>query len=232
MIETKKKTKNRWLSELTEESKTLQNRWDRFWIENDKVPSACKYNLSICDNPKFIWFRNAKVATRLTFAVQKAADVKLVAVSAFNCYYSAQAYKDYFKFAFVRNPWDRFASGWLNKVVNKNAFELDPELHADLQQFDRFVAYYSKFDLDNCNLHFRSQCKLIDLNEVEFVGRLENYNKDLMQVFRILGLPLVDIPNENITINRDDYRSYYTENTKRMAEKMYRKDIQLFGYSF
>lgn len=157
MIETKYKTKNKRVSELTDESKSDQEKWKIFWEENKTVPSTNRYNLSICDNPKFIWFRNAKVATRSTFNVFEDAGLEFVADSAFKCHYPPQAYKDYFKFAFVRNPWDRFVSGWLNKVIRKNAFKLAPDLYEELQEFDRFVTYCSKFNLDTWNSHFRRQ---------------------------------------------------------------------------
>lgn len=232
MIKTNNISTNKENGKLTPASKENQNKWAGFWSASNSVPSPYRYNLSICDKPKFIWYRNAKVGTRSTFSVFEDVGLEFVAGSPFNCHYPPQVYKDYFKFAFVRNPWDRFVSGWLNKVIRTNSLGIAPNLHKELKEFDRFVAYCSEFDLDTWNSHFRKQSRLIDLNEVNFIGRLENFNDDLRQIFKILNLPLDQIPNMNRTPNRDNYRSYYTENSKRLIEKMYQKDIQLFGYTF
>lgn len=235
MIKTKKSIHDKEQSpesHLTWKSKALQKEWKQFWEMNKHIPSAYAYNLTICDAPKFIWFRNAKVATRSIFGAIDAAGVKLTAVQAFHCYYPPQEYNDYFKFAFVRNPWDRFVSGWLNKVVKLNALNFDLKTLAEMQQFDRFVEYYSGLDLDTCDHHFRRQCRLIDLNEVDYIGRLEHFDEDLKEVFRILALPEVTIPHKNRSQKQVNYHSYYTDDTRRMIEKMYQKDIRIFGYTF
>jgi len=232
MIKTKAVEDKVFSPKLTRKSKIVQNEWQQFWKENECVPSLHKYNMTICDDPKFIWFRNAKVGTRSTLAAFKNAGVKLTAEHAFDCFYSPQKYRDYFKFAFVRNPWDRFVSGWVNKFVNKNAFNFNSHELNEMKQFEHFVTYWSEKDLDSCNAHFRRQCALIDLNEVDFIGRMEHFNKDLTAIFRILDLPEIQIPFRNKSKREYSYNTYYDSDTKRMVSKMYRKDIQLFGYTY
>lgn len=232
MIKTKESKNKKWGSKLTTESRVLQNEWKQFWVTNECVPSSYKYNLTICDAPKFIWFRNAKVGTRSTFKAFNDAGVQLIAEEPYDCYYSPQKHKDYFKFAFVRNPWDRFVSGWISKVVKMNHLNFDPQTLAEMQQFDCFADYCSELDLDKCDIHFRRQCRLIDLNEVNFIGRMEHFDEDLKEIFRILELPEVQIPVKNKSRRDSDYRSYYTDDTRGMVSEMYRKDIQVFGYAF
>ena len=82
------------------------------------------------------------------------------------------------------------------------------------------------------NPHFQIQANLIDLNEVHFIGRMENFEDDLKKVLHILNLPIVSIPTKNKTKIRKDYREYYNENLKMKVADLYQKDIQLFGYSF
>ncbi len=220
------------LRELTDESKVNQCEWEKFWETNESVPSSCKYNLTICDAPKFIWFRNAKVGTRSIFQAFDDANVQLIAESPSNCYYSPDIYNDYFKFAFVRNPWDRFVSGWLGKVVKNNMFNFAPSTLKEMQQFENFVSYYAGFDLDTCDRHFRRQSKLIDINEIDFIGRMESFNEDLQEVFQILELPDIPIPVKNKSSRTSSYHTYYTDDTKNIVSDMYRKDIQLFGYTY
>lgn len=216
----------------TDESQKQQQKSMRLWRNHDCVPSAQTYNLTICDAPKFIWFRNAKVGTRSTFTALEEANVKLTAESIFGCHYSPQEYRDYFKFSFVRNPWDRFVSGWINTVVRRNAFDLDAKNYAHVQTFDNFVSYCSELDLESWNSHFRHQCKLIDLNEIDFIGRLENFDRDIKEIFDKLDIPLPKVPNKNKSRERSHYSSYYTQKSKSLVGGMYRKDIQLFGYEF
>lgn len=232
MIETQKVANIKWSTTHTEDSEKLQKESREFWQTRRHVPSAGKYNLTICDEPKFIWFRNAKVGTRTIFSALQKSGLELTAESPFSCFYFPQEYKDYFKFAFVRNPWDRFVSGWLNKVVRKNALQFHPKKLAHLQKFRNFVSYCAELDLETCNSHFRHQCKLVDLNEVDFIGRQENFEEDIREVFGTLGISLQEVPAANASRNRLHYSSYYTDETRRMIGTIYRKDIQLFGYTF
>jgi hypothetical protein len=232
MIESKKMADNPFSSKHTANSKLLQDESEVFWEKNSCVPSTEKYNLTICDAPKFIWFRNAKVGTRTVFFALNKAEIELTAESLFSCFYFPQEYKDYFKFAFVRNPWDRFVSGWLNKVLRHNALYFDPQTLAHLQNFENFVSHCAELDLRSCDSHFRHQHKLIDMNEIDFLGRLENFDEDIRDVFRTLSIPLQKVPTVNGSENRLHYSSYYTDESRRKVYDMYRKDIQIFGYEF
>ena len=235
MIETIQKPRSKKqarTSALTRESKANQRKWERFWKKTDTVPSAQKYNLTISNLPKFIWFRNAKVGTRSIFTAFENSNVPFTAESPANCYYSPGIYKDYFKFGFVRNPWDRFVSGWLNKVVKNNSLNFDETTHQEMQIFENFVSYCSTLDLGTCNRHFRHQHKLIDLNEIDFLGRMESFNRDLGDVFRILDLPLKKVPLKNKSEHSGNYHSFFTKETKSKIFEMYKKDIQIFGYTY
>lgn len=158
--------------------------------------------------------------------------VDLEASQPFRCYYSPQYYRSHFKFGFVRNPYDRLVSGWYNKIVRKEAIKLGNARREDLLDFEAFVDFLATWDLDTCNIHFRRQSRMIDTNEVDFIGRMENFEDDLKQVFHILGLPVPEIPHSNKSVDRRAYQSYYTKATQHQVEQLYRKDLQLFGYSF
>lgn len=232
MIETIKLADKQRSSKLTRESRVQQNKWKRFLERHENIPAFYPYNLTICNSPKFIWFRNAKAGTRSILNIFDKMNLNLTADHALQCYYSPQYYKDYFKFAFVRNPYDRLVSGWHNKIIDKNFLGFENERWEDMKHFDRFVDYVSGLDLDTCNNHFRRQCHVIDLNEVNYIGRLENFEADLSEIFKMLGLPKVEIPHKNKSVNRQSYQEYYTASTRQKVERMYRKDLQLFGYSF
>lgn len=232
MIETIKLEGKKRSPKLTSESMSQQNKWKRFLETHENIPAFYPYNLTICNQPKFLWFRNAKVGTRTILKIMGNMNLDLIAEHALRCYYSPQHYKDYYKFCFVRNPYDRLVSGWYDKIVRKNLFGFEADVWEDMKQFDRFVDFLSDWDLDTCNNHFRRQCRLIDVNEVDYIGKMENFTNDLKELFNILGLPLNEIPQENKSTGRLGYEAYYTKATKQKVEKMYRKDLQLFGYYF
>jgi len=216
----------------TPESKSRQDESKRFWRENSQVPSAGRYNLTISEEYEFIWFRNAKVGSRTLFSALDSAKVKLAAESLYDCYYFPQEYRYYFKFAFVRNPWDRIVSGWIDKVARKNTLGLDALEYSKVQKFEGFVDYCDELDLETCNSHFRRQSNLIDTTEIDFIGRFERYAQDIKEIFGILNIPLDTIPSKNRSATRLHYSTYYTDETREKIARMYRKGIQLFGYEF
>ena len=220
-------------NELNAGSKRYQKSCKTFWENAKQAPSDRRYNLTISEERKFVWFRVAKVGTRSTLRLFENAGVEFTAREAFKCCYPPAFYRDYFKFAFVRNSWDRFVSGWKDKVLRKKKiFGLDPGQLARMRQFEHFVDYCAALDLDRCNVHFRRQSSLIDLNHVDYVGRFEHFERDLQEVARILNLGDRDIPRLNASKNKKPYQEYYDDRTREMIGEMYRKDIQIFGYAF
>jgi len=196
------------------------------------LPSHERYNLSISHDKKFIWFRVAKVGTRTIFNVLESANIVLDAEHPMNCYYPQSRFEDYFKFAFVRNPWDRLVSCWHNKVLDSNIFNFSREELADMQEFSNFVEYVEHLDIERCNHHIRLQTKLIDLNQVDFLGRFENFEQDLRFVIERLNLDQTEIPHKNVSKKRTNYREYYNDDLIEKVGKIYRRDINHFRYEF
>lgn len=74
------------------------------------IPSTNQYNLTISHESKFIWFRVAKVGTRTILNHLRKSNVSLDVEHASFIHYPVKSYENYFKFAFVRNPWGRLVS--------------------------------------------------------------------------------------------------------------------------
>lgn len=152
-------------------------------------PSYLSYNLTVSHESRFAWFRVAKVATRTIFSHLNESGATLDADHAMNVRYPLAEYESYFKFAFIRNPWDRLVSCWKDKVVNYDYFEFGDEAREALLEFPAFVRHLRSLDLDHCDQHLRRQCRLIDLNMLDFIGRVENFSYDFNWVCRKLSLP-------------------------------------------
>lgn len=196
------------------------------------IPSHQPYNITISHEKQFIWFRVPKVGTRTVFNWLGQADVSLDAVGPYNCHYPVQFYKSYFKFAFVRNPWDRLVSCWYNKVIDSNYFRLSQPDRLKLHIFEYFVDWVAAKNIETCDRHLRLQSRLIDLNQLDFLGRFETMDTDLLEVAHTLGLVEVTIERKNVTENRQPYQAYYNDTLRQKVADIYRKDIRLFGYKF
>ena len=154
--------------------------------------------------------------------------------------YGEETYNRYFKFSFVRNPWDRLYSAY--KFLKKGGMDLPDKNFNEkiLSKYDSFEEFVLKW-LDDTNVdsydHFIPQYKfLYDENDnlmVDFVGRFENLNEDYEKIREKIGTgePLKHL-NKTKDKKENDYRKVYTPEMAEKVAEVYKKDIELFGYSF
>ncbi len=190
--------------------------------------SKSKYAMTASDQCKFLWFRVAKVGTRSFLSIFSEANIPL----SLNCdsqYYDKGKYKDYFKFAFVRNPWDRVVSCYCNKVTNKAHRAFAECFDKD---FEYFVDFINRQDLAKADRHIRLQVKLFPMDEVDFIGRFENFEVDLKHVLNIIGIDSTKKIPQNNPSKHMHYSHYYNERTKKIIAKKYKPDIKAFNYAF
>jgi Sulfotransferase family len=155
-------------------------------------------------------------------------------------------YRDYFRFAFVRNPWDRLVSCYKDKinfgpghVYNhyKNPFlkYLDEQgLFKQDMSFEDFVKVVSQIPDEDAEGHIRSQHKYLEDergdNLVEFVGKFENLHRDMDYLINRLGVNLAT-PHLRKTPHKP-YWEYYNNNTIQLVQERYKEDIRRFKYCF
>jgi hypothetical protein len=212
-------------------SRLVQSFYKRLqWLP--MVPFSGPYHLTISDAKKFVWFRVAKVATRTIVNHFKQQQVPLSAEHPSGVFYSPRLYRDYFKFAFVRNPWDRLVSCWTNRVREINYFKFTEAQLETMSRFENFVTYVEGLDIANCNRHLQLQCRLMDLREVNFIGRLESFAEGFRIVCNQLGVECASIESRNVSGERKPYQEYYTPELQERVSKIYQRDIQIFGYEF
>jgi hypothetical protein len=136
----------------------------------------------------------------------------------------------YFKFSFVRNPWDRFVSSFGKK--DPNLVQCAASLGIQLAGVD--FKDYVRLTRGLRHPHLQPQCEfLFDRNGkslVDFIGRFETLVEDYGAVARRLGLQLV-LPHHNAS-EHSPYRSYYDDADRDEIASRYARDIQVFGYRF
>ena len=143
----------------------------------------------------------------------------------------------YFKFSFVRNPFDRIVSAY-SYLDNGgcNAFDKqfrDEHLVPYKGDFRAFVEDLSGFLASS--QHFRPQVVWLcdDRGKLltDFIGRYESLERDASVVGKRFGLPCREVPFLNAS-KRMPYRAYYDDSTRRRVAQAYGDDLELFSYRF
>lgn len=197
------------------------------------IPSAGRYKLTISHERKFIWFRVPKAGSSTILSHLRESEVFLDMERAGRIHYPVKLYADYFKFAFIRNPWSRLVSCWKNKVVDSNVeFNFAAAELERMQNFEEFVDFVAGLDINKCNSHLRLQTALIDLNNINYLGRMETFGDDVNHIFRKMGLQEKEVVPRNVSSGSKPYQDYYSKELAAKVAQIYRKDIQIFGYRF
>jgi hypothetical protein len=144
-------------------------------------------------------------------------------------HYRPALMRQHFKFAFVRDPVDRFLSCWRDRVLERNHFGFDSSEHARMKQIGEFIAFAEGLDLDRCDVHLRRQARLVDLGNIDFLGRMESFESDLERVLSKLDLKADFIPRQNSSLPEDG-RSGLDDLSRGRIERLYDSDMRLFGY--
>lgn len=144
---------------------------------------------------------------------------------------------NYFKFCFVRNPWDRFFSSYKEFQKPNHA-----RWNAPIFKYKNFEDFCLRFE--ECELrkdiHFvstYSQTINNGINCMNFVGRFENLDQDFEKVIQMVAPARFSQKSVRLKVHRrktivTDYRKQYSEKTKQIIGDLYKEDIENFGYTF
>jgi len=143
------------------------------------------------------------------------------------------AYKDYFKFTFVRNPLDRLYSCFQNKVLGigeevpleyftRRLFDL-----SKYREFDQFVDRVSKLPDYLSDRHFRSQFSLFEGNKIDFIGKMENIEEDWNFIAKKFDFET--LPNKNKSERHKSIQ--FSPTLVRKIHRKYAKDYELLDYT-
>lgn len=139
-------------------------------------------------------------------------------------YVSKDVFDNYFRFAFIRNPWDRLVSEYFWRPRSP-----------DFKTFLNWVANLDQETELNQYPHFIPQHRFVYSREgrsmMNFVGRYENLFEDWEYVREKLKLKAKGLPHL-LKSKHKPYTEYYDQSSVDLVAKIYKKDINLFGYKF
>ena len=132
----------------------------------------------------------------------------------------------YFKFAFVRNPFDRFVSYCAFRTRTGGAFERDPR---------GVMQHFLFLDPPVGHILFEPQYLLLADEDgsllTDMVGRVEEMQASYDAICARIGIPSRTLERVNSS-SRGDYRQYYTPLLIEGVATRYARDLELFGYGF
>jgi hypothetical protein len=125
--------------------------------------------------------------------------------------------EDYFKFATVRNPWDRAISFYFwrrFKTFTKNTFL--EEVVARVPPMHHYLTYKEQ-----------------GVKKIDYILRYENLTEDFARLCNTINIKHEPLPVANKSHDKTKhYTEYYDDETREAVAKKYAKDIEAFGYEF
>lgn len=141
---------------------------------------------------------------------------------------------DYFKFAFVRNPYSLEVSKYFYYIkeaksgIQDSFHDYCVKMRDNCETFDDFVRY-EKYEYDYSFKYYL--CKNNELM-VDYVGKLETIRRDYKIITTACG---IDSKLIDVRVNKSKhkhYTEYYNDETRSIVAEKYAKDIEYFNYEF
>jgi len=137
-----------------------------------------------------------------------------------------------FKFAFVRNPWDKVVSHYHYRYRrNEQGIKED---NIDFKQWVKLTYKEKNPKYYNIPKMFAPQMDWItDGNGkiiIDFIGRFENLNQDFKKICKTIGKKM-ELPHLRKSSHKP-YQQYYDNKNRELIEIIFKKDIEKFGYKF
>ncbi|HEY5218398.1 MAG TPA: sulfotransferase family 2 domain-containing protein [Gemmatimonadaceae bacterium] len=157
-------------------------------------------------------------------------------------------FESYFKFAVVRNPWERLVSEYVfqrkkRKPRTEKLFIFDERgtkrrfadwVRVALANPFRYRGQDWAGDVSPHIHRWSPQVDWISIDgniSVDFIARLETIERDFQEIRRRAGVSATTLARRNATRHRH-YSSYYDSDTREIVAHYYASDIEAFGYRF
>jgi len=146
-------------------------------------------------------------------------------------------WRNLFRFAFVRNPFDRLVSAW--QMFREYPKRPDYWRENELSILD-VLRLIEQPDLEIDSDRFESKIKLhvlpmtstvYQLNSCNFIGRFESIEADWQALAKELG-PLPALGHLRNSKRKTHYSEYFDVGSRKEAQRILKQDAETFGYRF
>lgn len=146
---------------------------------------------------------------------------------------------EYFKFGFIRNPWDLMVSQYFyfmqqlsqQKTSDENTWVIDHYKDKPVKEFIKYICKHDIVDVFLDDLEQRKKPITVD-----YFGKLETIEQDIEKIAGIIDPSIqiknMNIPKINASKRKEDYRNYYDEETMLLVKDVFKRTIDLGGYEF
>ncbi len=163
--------------------------------------------------------------------------------------------EEFFKFGFVRNPYDRTLSAYSDKIyqpqkdpTKRNYVPLAQRIKANFvggnpreinldrnpvsfAEFVEFISQQKRYDMDRhwLDQHLTMWHPYVNF---DFVGKLENFSNDFAYVLERIKAPakLIEEASKKANATKRPRKKYYDQELARKVHDTFRKDFELYGY--
>lgn len=136
-----------------------------------------------------------------------------------------EKFEEYYKFGFVRNPWDWQVS--LYSYTVKNPRHYQHKLIAGMKDFDEYLEWRLNEDL------FLQKQWFFDKEGnflMDFVGKMENLNQDFAHICQNINIQ-AELPHINQSRKDNKIHKFYTQKTIDLVYEAFKEDVVAFNYT-
>lgn len=136
----------------------------------------------------------------------------------------ANMFNQYYKFCFVRNPWDWQVSLYHYAKDDPTHFQYELMQQMDFTEYIHWRVTQDKHLQREFMYDAQGNCL------VDFIGKIENLNEDFDKICAHLGIES-KLPHSNKSAHKK-YQAYYTDETRQLVAEHFKEDIETFDYEF